>query len=110
MTYENLKEKLNRYNWDDGFTVPKQIISDVNCDLALALEVFYLSDGFVYLQNMISGIERNNEWNDFVAALYCDIESGKYIKTGNQFEIPLSKVQKYKLLKSNVPSVFLTDL
>lgn len=42
MKYEKMKEKLDEYNWDDGFDFPRKVVSDSNCDLALALEVFYL--------------------------------------------------------------------
>ena len=42
--------------------------------------------------------------------LYKDIIDGKYKKTKSVFEIPLSKVQKYKFIKKQVPEVFLTDL
>ncbi len=46
MAYNDLKELLNQYNWDDGFEIPKEILKNRNCDLALALEIFYLADGY----------------------------------------------------------------
>ena len=40
MKYEKMKENLDEYNWDDGLDFPRKVVSDSNCDLALALEVF----------------------------------------------------------------------
>ena len=36
MAYDDLKNKLNEYNWDNGFAFPKEILADADCDLALA--------------------------------------------------------------------------
>ena len=43
MVYNDLENMLNEYNWDNGFEIPKEILADPRCDLALALEIFYLS-------------------------------------------------------------------
>lgn len=51
MAYVDLKNKLDEYNWDDGFEVPRTILADPDCDLALALEIFYLAGGYEYLEN-----------------------------------------------------------
>lgn len=82
MVYNDLKSKLNKYNWDNGFEIPNEILADSSCDLALALEVFYLADGYGYLEK----------------------------STDTTFEIPLNKAQRYKLRKKGVPEIFLTDL
>ena len=42
MAYEDLEELLHQYNWDDGFEIPKAILDNPHCDLALPLKVFYL--------------------------------------------------------------------
>ncbi len=109
MRYDDLKKKLDTYNWDDGFDVPEEILSDPNCDLALALELFYLADGYGYLQK-----EREDNtlerWNSFISDLYHDILNCRFPSTGNSFKIPLNQVQKYKLRKKQVPELFLTDL
>ena len=51
MPYTDLKKKLDEYNWDDGFEVPRTILADPDCNLALALEIFYLAGGYEYLEN-----------------------------------------------------------
>ena len=78
-------------------------------DLALALEIFYLSDGYAYLEDLEKTTDLK-EWNSFITALYDDISNNKFPKTGKSFKIPLSKVQKYKLQKKGISKIFLIDL
>lgn len=72
MLYSDLKSMLREYNWDDGFEVPKEILSDSNCDLALALEIFYLADGYSYLEKS-DKMTVLQKWNPFITTLYRDI-------------------------------------
>lgn len=109
MAYDDLKNRLNEYNWDDGFKVPREILADADCDLALALEVFYLADGYRYLERSRK-TTKLQKWNRFITVLYDDILNHKFPKTDTSFEIPLSKVQKYKLRKIGIAEIFLTDL
>lgn len=109
MLYSDLKRILREYNWDDGFEVPKEILSDPNCDLALALELFYLADGYSYLEKSDHTTDLQ-KWNSFIATLYRDILEHKFRKTDTPFTNPLNKVQKYIFRKKQVPEIFLTDL
>jgi hypothetical protein len=109
MVYNDLENMLNEYNWDNGFEIPKGILADPRCDLALALEIFYLSDGYAYLEDLEKTTDLK-EWNSFITALYDDISNNKFPKTGKSFKIPLSKVQKYKLQKKGISKIFLIDL
>jgi len=107
MTYTKLKATLDSYNWDDGFDVPRKLLNDPKCDLALDLEIFDLADGYTYLfdkDNVITGLK---EWRDFVSKLYNDIINGKYPQTENKYEISLTRVEKFKLKKLGIPDVFL---
>lgn len=106
---DKMRQILNDYNWDDGFDLPKKLLENHDCDLALALEIFFLADGYSYL---IDNQRRTfqNEWMLFVDKLYNDIVNGKYIQTTSTFENPLTKVQRYKLKKQQIPDIFLTDL
>lgn len=110
MTYEEMQKQLDSYNWNDGFNFPTQIVSDSNCDLALALEVFYLADGYAYLIDMEQNNCKLEKWLCFVKKLYANIEKGVYTKSNHKYEIPLSKVQCYHLRKKNIPEVFLTSI
>ncbi|WFR59315.1 DUF4274 domain-containing protein [Anaerocolumna sp. AGMB13025] len=110
MTYEQMKNMLDNYNWDDGFKLPKRIISDANCDLAMALEIFYLADGYGYFQTFSHNTGGTKVWFCFIGKLCYDIENGKYIKSEHHYTIPLSKVQRYQLRKKNIPEVYLADV
>lgn len=110
MTYNEIKNIVEGYNWDDGFEIPCQLLSDEKCDLALALEIFYSGDGYGYMIDLEHREGRSREWLEFISKLYCDIEAGRYQIAGNTYQIPLNKVQRHKLRKNNIPIVFLTDL
>ncbi|MDE5747274.1 MAG: DUF4274 domain-containing protein [Acetatifactor sp.] len=109
MSVNDLENILNKYNWDDGFKIPKELLNDPDCDLALALKIFYLADGFAYLDGLAKET-RQEEWKQFISSLYTDILSGKYIKSDRRYDIPLTKVAKYKFRKKQIPEVFLMDL
>lgn len=109
MVYNDLRSQLHAYNWDNGFEIPEEILADPSCDLALALEIFYLGDGYAYLEDFTKTTALK-EWGRFISVLYNDILHNKFSKTGTSFEIPLSKVQKYKLQKKGISEIFLTNL
>ena len=72
-----LKNFLEEYNWDDGFTIPAKILENEYCTLQIALRVFWLADGYSYL------LERENASNDtkwitFMNNLYNNILEGRY--------------------------------
>lgn len=104
-----LRQLFNEYNWDDGFDLAKEMLENPDCDLALALEIFYLADGYSYLIDK-SRSTSSKAWKLFVEKLYNDILEGKYIQTASTFENPLTKVQRYKLKKQQIPDIFLIDL
>ena len=112
MTYEVLKQKIDEYNWDDGFELPIAILDDPNCDLSLALEVFYLGDGYSCFELLTQDLDtyEKSEWELFIHNLYNDIKDGKYENRGNSFVNPLNKVQRYKLTKQSIPEIFLMDI
>ena len=109
MSYDDLENMLSEYNWDDGFEIPKEILANPYCDLALALSIFYHADGFAYLDGFAekAGLK---EWNQFICSLYNDILGNKYRESDRRYTIPLTKVQKYKFRKKHIPEIFLTDL
>ncbi|MDO4469050.1 MAG: DUF4274 domain-containing protein [Bacillota bacterium] len=103
MIYNDLKSKLNKYNWDDGFEIPKEILDAPSCDLAL--EIFYLSDGYAFLDDLTKTTDFK-KWGRFITILYEDILNNKFPKTSTSFESPLSKLQKYKLQKKVSQKIF----
>jgi len=106
---DKLRRVLNEYNWDDGFKFPEKLLVHPDCDLGLALEIFYLADGYAYLIDN-SSCSGRKEWKQFIEKLYADILSGRYARTDASFEIPLTKVQRYKLKTQQIPDVFITSI
>ncbi len=107
-----LHQILTEYNWDNGFKLPFDIIKHQNCQLATALRAFYLADGGRYLQEIVELNYSNQEWLSFLEYLFCRISKNEYKSNFISFSCPLSKIQKYKMLKVNpaIPKVFLDDI
>lgn len=108
--YEDMLEQMNAYNWDSGFSLPTKVLKNEECDLALAMKIFYLADGYTYLDSLGETKEFPVKWYRFIDKLYKDILEGKYINTDRHFIIPLTKVQKYKLNKKKIEQIFLEDI
>ena len=91
---------MANYNWDDGFDIPRKIISKDCCELSTALMIFYLADGVRYLENK-EEIQNSSlkAWASFIQELYNKIMSGSFVDGNIFFEPPMSKVQLYKLKK-----------
>jgi len=108
-----LDSNLDSYNWDDGFDFPYKVINHPNCELATALNAFYLAEGMLYLEHGCSECNLSNKaWRDFVEYLYVKIKNSHYSNKLIGFTVPLSKVQKHKLNKAipDIPTVFLEDI
>ena len=106
-----LKNFLEEYNWDDGFTIPAKILENEYCTLQIALRVFWLADGYSYL------LERENASNDtkwitFMNNLYNNILEGRYYSGKTSFDPELNKVQLYKFKKilSENELIFITKI
>ena len=96
------KDYLNgfalEYNCNNGFDIPKAILSNLYCSLGTALVLFYQGDGYRYLTEKPESSDLP-EWLTFISSLYSDIKEGKFGDTSVQFEVPLSKIQIFKLKK-----------
>ncbi len=98
------------YNWDNGFGIPNVIIENKNCDLGTALMLFYLADGYRMLESYSEFLASSNvEWKSFLLNLYNRIEKKDFNSQKLSYNNELSKVQVFKLKKSNpnIPNIFL---
>lgn len=90
------------YNWDNGFEIPHSIINNENCDLGTALMIFYDAGGYGILENREELISPSlGEWADFIYEIEGKILNNKFKVNNIKFIPPLTKVQIYKLKKSN---------
>ncbi len=92
-----------KYNWDNGFEIPTQIYKNENCDLSTAILLFYLADGYRFLENK-TNLNRfeNTEWKNFLDELYNKIISNSFKTYEISYTLPISKVQAFKLFKQNL--------
>lgn len=98
------------YNWNSGFEVPKAILDNENCDFGTGLLMFYRADGYRLLESndAISG-SSFGVWKEFINNLYKKLLDGNFSEKSISYAPPLTKVQVFKLRKSNpnIPDVFL---
>lgn len=99
---ETLHIIATKYNWDDGFKIPNLIADHERCDLGTALLLFDLADGYRLIDDPDSIDNSNNiEWRNFLNKLYIKISEDRYSTKDITYKPSISKVQAYKLKKSN---------
>jgi len=107
---DTLRQMSLDYNWSDGFAFPQAIADHPNCDLAVALELFWLTDAISVYLGEASVQELNVAWRSFCKLLTQRLLGGYYIHGPASFRVPLTKTQIYKYQKLGVPSIFLTGV
>ena len=86
------------YNWDNGFDVPTEILNNESCTLSIALLIFSLSDGFLFLEDKETECG-TKAWSNFINDLYKRIASKSFPAGKAAYDPQLTKVQEYKLKK-----------
>jgi TPR repeat protein len=109
--YRDISRQLEDYNWDEGLTFPQRLLDTRGCDLALALKIFYLADGYRYLLRF-TGEEPEGlaDWREFIEQLYAGITENRFPDMDHAYQVPLTKVQKFRLKKAGVPEIFLENV
>lgn len=99
------------YDWDNGFDIPQAILSNPYCSLGTALVLFYQGDGYRYLTEKPISSDLP-EWLTFISTLYLDIKGGKFDDMSLHFEVPLNKIQVFKLKKmlADDAQIFVTNI
>ena len=105
-----LRQLALDYNWDDGFSLPRLIADHPNCDLAVALELFWLADADTVYLGEARDSPYNAQWRQFSKDLAERILGGHYSTGMGAFEPPLTRVQIYNLRKKGLPEIFLSSL
>ncbi|MCX4030236.1 DUF4274 domain-containing protein [Endozoicomonas sp. SM1973] len=107
-----LFEFIENYNWDDGFELPQAIVHHPSCDLALALEMFWLSESFNWLE-FDEPEDSERKWYEFSRKLLEKILDGDYKLGGNRFigvDKYFSKVDLHIWKKRGLPSVLFESI
>lgn len=107
---EQLLDLAKYYNWGDGMAVPQAISDHPACDLGVALHLFELAEGTVYLTTPERDWSYQREWSEFCKVLSERILSGFYTTATVPFVSELSPIQCLKLRRQRIPEVFFTPL
>jgi hypothetical protein len=105
-----LKAAALEHNWDDGFAVPRAIAFHPRCDLAVALQLFWLADAMAVYVGEAKEDGYNEDWLSFCRPLIEKILRGDYGQGDASFDPTLDRVQLYKYSKRGVPEIFLSPV
>ena len=113
-TEEELFVLLDNFNWDNGFEVPKAVLSHSKCSLSVSLLAFYRADGIRYLLEGEAAFENSlsEEWEGFLKDVYTSILRGQFPSGTISFQPEITKIQKFKLkkLRPEIDEVFLDGI
>lgn len=105
-----LQRLANCYNWDDGFGIPTAIAEHPECDLGVALELFWLAEAIGWYTGEHEQDEYSREWIAFCQMLTDGILKGRYPKGATGFTFPLNVVRLHELRKQGVPDILVNDV
>jgi len=105
-----LRQLALDYNWDDGFAFPRLIADHPNCDLTVALELFWLADTDTVYLGEAQDSSYNAEWRQFPKDLAERILGGRYSTGIGAFEPALTRPQIYNLREKGLSEIFLTGI
>ena len=113
-TEDELFVLLDNFNWNNGFEVPKAVLTHPKCSLSVALLAFYRADGIRYLLEGEAAFANSlsTEWEDFVKDVYTKILGGQFPSGTISFQPEITTIQKFKLkkLKPEIDEVFLDGI
>ena len=100
---ESLYVYAFNYNWDNGFEIPTEIISNKYCTISVALLMFHLAEGVSFLMNKDTINTADDDLKRFITLLYDNVINKRYPCGKVAFDPGLTKVQEYKILKNISP-------
>ena len=113
-TEDELFVLLDNFNWDNGFEVPKAVLTHSKCSLSVALLAFYRADGIRYLLEGEAAFANSlsKEWEGFVKDVYDKMLRGHFPSGTISFQPEITTIQKFKLkkLKPEIDERFLEGI
>lgn len=107
-TGAELQLLANKYNWDDGFALPTAIADHPNCDLGVALTLFWLAEAQSWYTGEIEPSSFNADWVEFCRLISNRIQGSYYAPGPTGFEFDELSRRKYQRL--GIPDVFLVKV
>lgn len=100
---------MANYNWDDGLSVPKNVINNLYCDLGTALMIFDLFGGYEYLIQGEKSVFSKSE-KSYLAKLKERIINRDFASSDIKYiPLDLTRTMKYYIRKAchDIDEVFL---
>ena len=107
---KELQDAAYEHNWDDGYEIPTAIACHPACDLAVALTLFWLSEGVSLLANEVKPNEYNIAWVKFCRFITERILNNEYNVSSVKFIAPIGPTQLYKLKKLGIPDILFLSI
>jgi hypothetical protein len=107
---QDLNQLIDVYNWDDGFIVPNAVMEHRECDLGIALKMFWLSEAAQLFSDSFDDSKSPRQWIDFCRTLASLITTGTYVTSTITYMVPINSVAKRKLANRGVPAILYTDV
>jgi len=107
-TRQDLERDISSSSLNSSIYHPSLLLNESNLHIDLALKLFFQYDGISFLLNKYNETDLKNI--TFMKDLYQNILDDKYENTHQQYILPLSKIEKFKLRKNSVDPIFYTDL
>ncbi|MGG0658089.1 DUF4274 domain-containing protein [Rummeliibacillus pycnus] len=99
------------YNWNSRFDLPTIILENEACDFGTGLLMFHYADGYRMLENQDEVSSSSlDEWKNFLGKIYNKLINLEFKSQNISFDPELTKIQKYKLKKSNptIPDILIS--
>jgi len=104
-----LQYLLSIYNWDDGYAIPTAIAMHPKCDLAVALELFWLAWAVGWYLKEVAFTEFDDE-AEFCCLITNGILNGQYRRGTTSYNLGLTASQLYRYRKQGVPEILLSNV
>jgi len=109
-TSKELRLAAIAHNWDDGLDIPLAIAEHPRCDLAVALELFWLAEAIGWYTHDVPSDDFNQEWVAFCALVTGRILAGHYQRGSASFKSPLGAAQLHKYRNRGVPELLMNSI
>ena len=106
-----LADIMEEYYWDNGMELPYHVAMHPNCDLAVALKIYYDGEGYLkYLDKEFYESYKHEEWTFLIETLEQRIVEDCYKKENLYYRIPMNDEQKKRLKENGAPEILWTNV
>jgi len=107
---DELYTLLDHYNWDDGFEIPMVIADHSECDLAIAIKLYWLSEADYWYESDEEVDQFSKSHYEFSRLITERLLSGYYEIGKLSHSENFNRVQIYKFKKQGYPEILYTPV